>query len=133
MRVTTDQGFQGPFFYSCEGWSGAGECPLNKASSLEIHWHGQTRYDNQTEERTFSHHLTFCANSAWVNARADDQRIRLERVWLALAMGWHKRLGSQIGNINSDVLLCIHLYLKISEIENRIRRSLLYVGLLTLT
>ena len=49
------------------------------------------------------------AKSAWVNARADDQPIKLERVWLALAMGRHKRLGerSQIGNINSDVLMSI--------------------------
>jgi len=112
--VTAEPGDKGSgvssmFFYSCEGWDGAGDCPLNIASGLNIHWRGQARYDDQTKESTFSHRLSFCANSAWVNARADDKRIRLERVWLALAMGRHKRLGerSQIGNINSDVLMSI--------------------------
>jgi len=114
VDLTAEPGDEGSgvsrtFFHSCEGWDGAGDCPHNKASGLNIHWRGQTRYDDQTKESTFSHRLSFYANSAWVNARADDQRIRLERVWLALAMCRHKRLGerSQIGNINSDVLMSI--------------------------
>ena len=106
-----EEGNSSTIFYSCEGWSGAGECPPDKVSILEILWHGQVRYVDvdQTEDCTFSHSLTFRANSTWVNARADDQRIRMERVWLALAMGWHRRLGecSQIANINSDVLRSI--------------------------
>ena len=76
---------------------------------LEMHWHGESRYDHQIEATIYSHRLTFRANPAWVKESADAQRIRLERVWLALAMGLHKRLGerSQIPNIHSDVLRSI--------------------------
>jgi hypothetical protein len=106
--VDEESGVSRTILYSCEGWSEAGECPLDKVSILEILWQGRVSYFER-EESIFSHRLSFCANSSWVNARADDQRIRLERVWLALAMGRHKRLGerSQIGNINSDVLMSI--------------------------
>ena len=74
-----------------------------------MHGHGDSRYNDQTKTRIFRHSLTFRANSAWVSERADDRNVRLERVWLALAMGWHRRLGerSQIRNIESDVLLSI--------------------------
>jgi hypothetical protein len=116
VDLTAEPGDEGSgvsrtFFYSCEGWSrgGAGDCPLDRLSGLTIHWLGQTRYYDQTKESTFSHRLSFCANSAWVNARADDQRIRLQCVWLALAISRHKRLGerSQIGNISSDVMMSV--------------------------
>ena len=97
------------FFYPIAGckWSRGGVYTVDKANPLlEMIWRGESRYNHQIKVRITSHRLTFRANSAWVKERADDQRIRQERVWLALAMGWHKRLGerSQIANINADVL-----------------------------
>ena len=64
VDLTAEPGDEGSgvsrmLFYSCEGCDGAGDCPLNKASSLEIHWRGQARYDDQTRESTFSHSLEF--------------------------------------------------------------------------
>lgn len=75
--------------YSCKGWSEAGKYPVNTPLPLlEMHFHGQTRYDDQT-------------------------KVLSERVWLALAvtlaMGLHKRLEerSQIANINLCLLQSI--------------------------
>ena len=68
MTKDPSQGFQGRFVIRVKVVAGLGNVLLPK----QIHRHGQSRYDDQTDERTFSHRLIFRANLTWSNARADD-------------------------------------------------------------